>query len=275
MSKFSIYDQDWLNLVFEGKNQAYGAYQLRRENSRTTLLAFLSGLLLVAALGALAFVFSSFSGKADVPLEIPKLDDPLTLHHVEIEAIKPPPAAVAPLTPPAPLTEVNAPVLRNPVIVRPDLTTDIIPENRAIVNEPTLQGTGTGTGTDSGTAATTGTGTVVDAPAITEDVNKPVGTAALDKLPEYPGGIAKFYQYVAYNFEKPEVNTTVQVLVSFVIERDGSMTDIRVLRNPGYGLDKEALRVLKSLKIKWAPGMKGGKAMRTQYTLPIKVTPNN
>ena len=49
------------------------------------------------------------------------------------------------------------------------------------------------------------------------------------------------------------------------------MTDIRVLRNPGYGLDKEAIRVLKSLKTKWEPGMMNGKAVRTAYNLPISV----
>jgi protein TonB len=59
--------------------------------------------------------------------------------------------------------------------------------------------------------------------------------------------------------------------MSFVIEKDGSMTDIKVVRNPGYGLDKEAIRVLKSLRTKWSAGMKNGKKVRTQYTLPILV----
>ena len=52
------------------------------------------------------------------------------------------------------------------------------------------------------------------------------------------------------------------------------MTDIKVLRNPGYGLDKEAVRVLKSLKTKWKPGIKDGQNVRTQYTLPIKIQMN-
>jgi periplasmic protein TonB len=64
------------------------------------------------------------------------------------------------------------------------------------------------------------------------------------------------------------------VTVSFVIEKDGSMTDIRVIRNPGYGLDKEAIRVLKSLKTKWTPGKLKGENVRTQYTLPITLRIN-
>jgi len=64
------------------------------------------------------------------------------------------------------------------------------------------------------------------------------------------------------------------VYVSFVIERDGSMTDIQVKRDPGYGLGKEAVRVLKSIKTKWAPGMIAGKPVRTAYNLPITVEMN-
>jgi len=104
--------------------------------------------------------------------------------------------------------------------------------------------------------------------------NNVVNSAALDKLPEFPGGISKFYSYVGNNFEKPEIeNTTntMRIFVSFVIEKDGRMTDIQVLKDPGYGLGKEAVRVLKSLRTKWIPGMLAGKAVRTAYNLPILV----
>jgi protein TonB len=63
----------------------------------------------------------------------------------------------------------------------------------------------------------------------------------------------------------------MRILVSFVVEKDGSMTDIQVKRDPGYGLGKEAIRVLKSLKTKWVPGMIGTKPVRTSYSLPITV----
>jgi protein TonB len=98
-------------------------------------------------------------------------------------------------------------------------------------------------------------------------------TVELDKLPSYPGGLDNFYEYISTNFEKPELESvgTVTVLVSFVIEIDGSLTNINVIRNPGYGLDHEALRVLKSLKTKWIPGVKDGEKVRTKYTLPIKI----
>jgi protein TonB len=100
---------------------------------------------------------------------------------------------------------------------------------------------------------------------------EPFSSGALDQLPEFPGGIAKFYSYVGSNFEKPEIDVLkkIRIEVYFVIETDGSMTNILVKRNPGYGLEKEAIRVLKSLKTKWTPGIIDGIAVRTSYALPI------
>jgi protein TonB len=104
-------------------------------------------------------------------------------------------------------------------------------------------------------------------------INDPVNTAVLDKMPEFPGGMAKFYTYVGNNFQRPEldVEKTLKVYISFVIERDGSITDIKVFNDPGYGLGKEAIRVLKSIKTKWAPGILNGKTVRTAYNLPITI----
>src|SRR5690606_7017182 len=119
-----------------------------------------------------------------------------------------------------------------------------------------------------GPIATSGTGTI---PAPDPG---PLPPAILDRQPRYPGGIDFFYRYVGDNFKNPDLDDvkTVRVIVMFVIEKDGTMTDIKVARDPGYGLGKEAIRVLKSLKTKWEPGIKHGKPVRTAYTLPITVT---
>ena len=78
------------------------------------------------------------------------------------------------------------------------------------------------------------------------------------------------------NFDKPEIEDveSISVFVSFVIEKDGSMTDIKVLKDPGYGLGKEAIRVLKSIRTKWSPGILDGKPVRTAYNLPITIQTN-
>jgi protein TonB len=153
------------------------------------------------------------------------------------------------------------------MVVAPTLQATVdVPTNTQNTNEPTATtGTIGGTGTE-----VTPTGTTV---AVNPIDPNPTPTVLLDKLPAFPGGITKFYQYVGTNFERPTIEdaVVVTVLVSFVIEIDGSITDIKILRNPGYGMDKEAIRVLKSLKTKWSPGILNGEKVRTLYTLPIKV----
>ena len=95
----------------------------------------------------------------------------------------------------------------------------------------------------------------------------------MDKQPSFPNGIDKFYSYVGSNFNKPELDDekTVTVKVSFIVEKDGAMSNIKVLEDPGYGLGAEAIRVLKSLKTKWIPGILNGEPMRTAYNLPISI----
>ena len=78
----------------------------------------------------------------------------------------------------------------------------------------------------------------------------------LDKLPLFPGGMERFYKYVSNNINRPEIDEdsgeiSMNVIMAFVIEKDGSMTDIRALRSNDKNLEREAMRVLKSLKIKF------------------------
>jgi periplasmic protein TonB len=266
MSNVSIFEKKWIDLVFEGKNKEYGAYQLRQESPRTTLAAFFFGIVFIGFISGIGLFLSSFGNHPslitttcpnDTTVIVVNVEPPVT--EPEIEPIKPNPyTAVETVTDNqhyivAPTPEANPDVAKNP-------------ENPSNGN-PT-GGTGEpSTGGEPGPA--------IVAPIIpeVEPPTGPVNPGLLDTQPQYPGGMKKFYEYVGNNFEKPEIEDveTVSVNVSFVIEKDGSMTDIKVLRNPGYGLDKEAIRVLKSLKTKWSPGIKDGKKVRTQYTLPIKI----
>lgn len=271
MSNVSIFEKKWIDLVFEGKNKAYGAYQLRQESPRTTLSAFFYAILFIGLLSGASMLFSSFKPKPDTDF-IPVIEDSLTV--VKIENIieeEPEKPKVEPKRVEQPETEV-APV-NKPFEVAPTPKADPdVPKNDDVpkVNPPaggTEPGTG-GTPTAPGGGGGTDDGGDKPAPPA-----GPVISSVLDRQPEFPGGMKKFYTYVGENFEKPEIENieSLTVHVSFVIERDGSMTDIRVLRNPGYSLDKEAIRVLKSLKTKWKPGVLNGQNVRTQYTLPITV----
>jgi protein TonB len=269
MSKVSIYENSWLDLVFEGRNKEYGAYQLRQQNPRTTIIALFIGMLFVTTLASIPIIISYFSGKSAVEITDPDIITPIQLTNIDPNQPKEPEQLAVPIAK-EPETEIEENVpLKDPVIVKPIDATENIAKNTENTTPKTDNPTGA-TGTN--TTPTTGTGPSTTTPTV--DYGTAVAPSfALDKLPEFPGGMSKFYNYVANNFEKPSIDAekTITVYVTFVIEKDGSMTDIKVVRNPGYGLDKEAIRVLKSLKTKWKPGMIGGKAVRTSYNLPITV----
>lgn len=267
MSNVSIYEKNWIDLVFEDKNKSYGAYQLRQENQKTTLFALLGGVLFV--LGAIGFwlFFSSFISDAVVkPTEEDRTIITLSGYHPpKTETAKPKSQHPQTQSPVEPVNKLNFLVVSTP------LATDNVPTNNTLpTNQDTTPGTGTGIDTPTNIGGTpTGIATIPIVPD-----NKPRITSELDRLPEYPGGIKKFYDYVGTNFEKPDVDeniSSMNVIMSFVIEKDGSMTDIKVLRSSDKSIEREAIRVLKSLKIKWSPGFKDGDKVRVLYTLPIKV----
>lgn len=267
MSKSSIYEASWTNLVFENKNKEYGAYQLRQENSKTTVTALFMGLLLLATLGSASMLINKF--RTVDPVETIPVDPgpmivtpykPQPIVPKTEEAVAPPQQAAAASA----STQLSRPVVSSAA----DATTTVIAANTD--NSPAVDNANTGTGMLTNAIPTTGGGGGVEVVPVT---NEPVIPALLDKLPEFPGGMAKFYTYVGNNFNRPELDAdrTLKVYVSFVIERDGSITDIMVKNDPGYGLGKEAIRVLKSLKTKWIPGVLDGKPVRTAYNLPITI----
>lgn len=103
-------------------------------------------------------------------------------------------------------------------------------------------------------------------------------SSELTKMPEYSdGGMVGFYNHINSNFVIPKVkeNMTARIYVSFVIEKDGSMSNIKVLRDPGHGLGNEAVRVLKEIDKKWTPGEMDGKTVRASYNLPIAINIKN
>jgi periplasmic protein TonB len=67
------------------------------------------------------------------------------------------------------------------------------------------------------------------------------------------------------------VDLNVRMLVTFIVEKDGTMTDISVSKDPGFGLRKEAIRMMSAVEEKWLPGLKDGEPVRVRYALPIKV----
>lgn len=269
MSNLSIFEKKWIDLVFEGKNKAYGAYQLRQESTKTTVLAFISGISFIVVVSGIGLFLSSFGAKPKMNPDIPVPDSiVITPYRNEPEVVKPlvqPPASSAP--------DVEVPKNKNFVAAPTDQSEPDVPITSELPTTNTPTGTPGGTGTNPNPSNGGGT-TILPEPTLPP--TGPIVPAALDEQPDFPGGIDRFRKQVGEKFNTPELDevVVVSVIVSFVIEKDGTMTDIKVLKNPGYDLDKEAIRVLKSIKTKWKPGKIKGQLMRTQYTLPIKVQMN-
>ena len=271
MSNLSIYEKKWLDLVFEGRNQSYGAYQLRIQNPRTTIISlFLGALLFSAFLGGLVLAKNA--------TEVPATStfDPALV--IKLDDYKPPtPKSEKEILPASSKKKEDTDEQRliNPKVVRGDENPTEVMKNVDAVKPSESRADG-----DTGQGERNNSEVVSNGSNEDDSDNTAVITATLDKVPEFPGGISKFLTYVGTNFREPDLSNSgltaskaISVIVSFVIEKDGSMTDIKVLRDPGYKLGDEAIRVLKSQKTKWKPGIKDGKPVRTLYTLPISIIP--
>ena len=97
----------------------------------------------------------------------------------------------------------------------------------------------------------------------------------VEAMPEYPGGMGELMTYLATSIKYPplakESGIQGRVFINFVVEPDGSISNVKVLRGIGGGCDEEAVRVVSQMK-KWKPGMQRGKPVRVSYNLPVKFT---
>lgn len=111
-----------------------------------------------------------------------------------------------------------------------------------------------------------------------EDDNIVYSFVTMETPPTYPGGIESFYKFLGQNIKYPAIaaenNIQGNVFVSFTVEKDGMLSDIKIDRKLGYGTEEEAVRVLK-LSRRWNPGMIGDRPVRVKYNIPIKFALNN
>lgn len=91
-------------------------------------------------------------------------------------------------------------------------------------------------------------------------------------LPEFPGGMMGFHTYVSKMYKIPSTfKGSGYLILNFIVEKDGSVTDLKVMRDLGYGTGEEAIRILK-MAPKWKPGFQDGVPVRVSYNLPIKLS---
>ncbi len=112
-------------------------------------------------------------------------------------------------------------------------------------------------------------------PVMEEEIVEQEIFTVVESMPEFPGGPAKMMEYIAKNIKYPamarESGIQGRVFVNFVVEPDGSVSNVKVLRGIGGGCDEEAVRVVESMPT-WTPGRQRGKAVRVSFNLPVRFT---
>ena len=247
-------------IIFEKRNKSYGAYALRKEYTDSLKFGVLISYAVVITIVILGVLLSNTERIA------PKLDfeNPFkeTLYDI------PPPAPKKPDQPQSPKPKQNNPI--PPVNDLPEEASDEPLEQKdkpvepAEPQEPTLPNDGKGDpGAEKG-----------DRGFATEPEDSNGTTLAPDVAPEMEGGVMNYLQKnLRYPSIAVENKTSGTVYLSFVVEKDGSVNDIKVLKAIGDGCEEEAIRVVK--KMKWNPGKTRGHPVRVQFTLPVKfvITP--
>lgn len=260
--KLDIFTNQWLDIVFEGKNKAYGAYDLRKKNTSTTVKALILGAIVFAFAVAAPLIMSKIKSSND---DDETLDQAITA--VKLQPKKEEPKKDLPPPPPPP-PKVDQVKFVKPVVAKAEEVTEEPPKVEEIKEKKIGNETIKGDPNAELTVEPVGNG-----PAnVVEEVDNTIyNTAGIEVKPDFPGGMEKFYKFIQNNYQAPEEEGLKgKVYVTFVVEKDGSLTDIKVLRDIGYGTGKEAIRVLNKCP-KWTPGEQNGKKVRVLYSLPISV----
>ena len=272
MAKIDLIDNGWVDLVFDGKNQAYGAYQLRKNTGVRNLKALIYmfiGFAIIAAIVVAKVSFDKYMASRNVAIETDveltqlaekkeikqeKKDDPDDVAKVEVERVK---SSVA--------------------FTVPEIKKDEeVKEDQEVKSQDDLSSTNTAIGA----FTVEGNDETAEVKHVEEKIAEPEPPKVeetkvfdvVEQMPSFPGGQSALLQFLSSNIKYPVVaeenGVQGRVIVTFVVEKDGSITDVRVVKSVDPSLDKEAQRVVKSMP-KWIPGKQNGSAVRVKYTVPV------
>jgi periplasmic protein TonB len=269
MEAEKILNADILDIIFEGKNKSYGAYELRKTYNSRIFKALVAMGIFLLLIGGGFLLAKAVGGKGD------KLDtEEVVMAEVKKDEPPPPPVIPPPVVPPPPpeikQIQFTPPVIKKDNEVKKDEKIEEIKEDAAISTQ---------------TVVTENTKQVVQAPVevkesqvvaapakTVEDENQVFTKVEIDAT--FPGGVGKWKQYLEANCNNavPGDNNappgTYQVIVQFIVSKDGSLSDVKALTNFGYGLEAEAIRVIKKGP-KWTPAQQNGNIVNAFRKQPI------
>lgn len=262
MAKIDLQDKQWLDLVFEDRNKAYGAYELRRAYAKNGMLGIILAIVLfslaVSAPLIVRLLANALPDENQVKVtEVTTLEEP-----PPIDEKQPPPP---PVEPPPPL---KSTIKFTPPVILPD---EKVPDEPPPTQEDLKE-------TDASTKTQEGSDDGVDLSLLEGDGKDPVEEVdqvflSVEEMPEFPGGEEAMVKFIGNNTRYPAIarenSVTGTVYVDFVVNKEGQVTNVKVRRGIGAGCDEEAVRVIKSMPA-FKPGRQNGRPQQVQFTVPIR-----
>lgn len=269
--------REWRDIVFEGKNKEYGAYKLRESSPARHTKAIVSVLVSVGII--LVLLILSVSGVFSKPEEdqvaVSTVQELVTMETEEVEEEEieeeqfqlPEPEEIV-----APEEVANQQQVTALLIVEDEQ----LEEDKQVKNQDEVLENEAAVGAVDITEGTNDLNKVIVKEQIIEEPKveeeQPMNIAMVEQKPQFAGGESAMYKWLSDNIVYPpaaaEEGVSGRVVVEFVVGKDGSITNVRVVRPRHPALDKEALRVVKAMP-KWIPGRNNGQPVKVTYTLPV------
>jgi protein TonB len=277
MAKIDLYDPKWVDMVFAGKNKEYGAYQLRKGTSGRNIKALLI-LIIAAALvgGFLAWkVIEQKQAEEQQAymeaMELVKLQEQAKKEKKKPEPIKPKVEQKKEIPVARETQKFTAPVIKKDELVKEENQVKQMDQ----LDDKVAVGTENKEGVKDRTVEAVRNDIAVAAPPPPPAPKPEVANKVFDvveEMPSFPGGQGALMAFLSSNIKYPVVaqenGVQGRVIVGFVVEKDGSISDVKVMRSVDPSLDREAQRVVKAMP-KWKPGKQNGSAVRVKYTVPV------
>lgn len=272
MSKIDLISSDWVDLVFEGRNKAYGAYRLRKSTTKRNILAMVAVVLLLIV----AFIILTVKNfvderRAKVAMtqvaELTNYKQPEKKAEVKQKKVEVEPERVVERVKSS--IKFTAPVIKKDEEVKPD---EELKTQDELMSTKTAIGTFDVKGNDDANGEILKAKEVIAEPEPPKHEEENKVFDIVEQQPLFPGGPAALMKYLSENTKYPVVaqenGVQGRVTVQFVVEKDGSISDVHVLRGVDPSLDKEAVRVVKSMP-RWTPGKQNGITVRVNYRVPV------
>lgn len=277
MAKIDLYDPKWVDMVFAGKNKEYGAYQLRKGTSGRNIKALLILVIAAALVGGFLAWKVIEQKKAEEQqaymeaMELANLQKQAKKEEKKKEQVKPKIEPKKEIPVARETQKFTAPVIKKDELVKEENQVKQMDK----LDDKVAVGTEDKEGVKDRTVEAVRSEIAVAAPPPPPAPKPEVATKVFDvveEMPSFPGGSAALMSYLNSNTKYPVVaqenGVQGRVIISFVVERDGSISDVKVARSVDPSLDREAQRVVKSMP-RWTPGKQNGQTVRVKYTVPV------